>query len=56
MPAKFILLEVDKGAPLSINKQEIKIFGLSYQEIDQTFGIGYHEMLFDKTYKILYGF
>ncbi len=50
IPAKFIMIEVDKGVPIHVLKQDIKIFGVSHTDIDSTFGLGSHDVLFDKTY------
>ncbi|CDW75561.1 UNKNOWN [Stylonychia lemnae] len=56
VPCKYILIEVDKGVPIDAFRQDIKIFGLPHTDIDNTFGMGFHDVLFDKTYQILYGF
>eukprot|EP00347_Sterkiella_histriomuscorum_P015765 403355764 len=56
LPAKYILIEVDKGVPIKALKQDFQVFGVEHTQIESTFGMGTHDVLFDKTYQILYGF
>ena len=34
VPAKYILIEVEKGSPVPARKDQIKVVGLNYQDID----------------------
>ncbi len=56
VPAQFILIEVVKGVPLRATKEDIQVFGMAYKEINQSLGVGFHEILFENTYKIVHGF
>ena len=55
LPARFLLVEVEKGVTLPSAKN-IRVFGVKHKNIENVFGEGSQNLLFDKTYQIVYGF
>ena len=55
IPGRYLMIEVEKGVPLpSIDK--IRVFGIRFREIEERMGPGATNLLFDKTYQLVYGF
>ena len=55
LPARYLLVEVEKGVPLP-SEQNITIYGIKHKNIESILGQGSQNLLFDKTYQIIYGF
>ena len=54
LPWRYLLLEMEKGAPLRDAYKNIELYGLYYKEMDGVLGTGYCEMLFDNAYQMIY--
>ena len=49
------MIEVEKGVALPKSK-DLKVLGIKHKEVDNVLGKGANDLLFDKTYQIIYGF
>ncbi|CAI2379185.1 unnamed protein product [Moneuplotes crassus] len=54
LPCRFLMIEMEKGAPLREAYKNIELYGLYYKEMDGVLGTGYCEMLFDNAYEMIY--
>ena len=49
IPARFLIIEVEKGVPLP-KKNNLQVFGIKHDQINDILGEGYNQMLFDNAY------
>ena len=54
LPCRYMMLEMEKGAPLRDAYKNIELYGIYYKEMDNTLGDGFSDILFNNAYEIIY--
>lgn len=56
LPARFLMVEVVNGEPLPNDPSCVEVYGLSHRKMTHLMGPDETKVMFDKTFKIIYGF
>jgi len=54
LPWRYMMLEMEKGAPLRDAYKNIELYGIYYKDMDSVLGEGNSGLLFDTAYEIIY--
>ena len=56
VPCRYLMFEVVKGAPLPCDHKMLSLYGVKAGEMNEVIGDGSWDLLFEKTYQIIYNF